>query len=108
ELKLNNFPEAAKAFAKALTVDPAYFEAALNLGIALQKQHRHSEAIWAFDRASKLMGSLSAPWLHLGEARLALRDFPGARKAWERALDIEPHNQALKRRYDDLKKAMAL
>ncbi len=108
ELKLNNFPEASKAFAKALTVDPAYFEAALNLGIALQKQHRHSEAIWAFDRASKLMGSLSAPWLHLGEARLALRDFPGARKAWERALDIEPHNQALKRRYDDLKKAMAL
>lgn len=108
ELKLNNFPEASKAFAKALTVDPAFFEAALNLGIALQKQHRYAEAIWAFDRSTKLMGSLAAPWVHLGEARMSLRDLPGARKAWERALEVEPHNAALKKRYEDLKRAMAL
>jgi serine/threonine-protein kinase len=108
ELKANDFPAASRAFAKALTVDPAFYEAALNLGIALQKQGRHSEAIWAFDRATKLMSSLPAAWVHLGESRLSLRDFPGARKAWERALDLDPSNHALKKRLDELKRAMAL
>jgi serine/threonine protein kinase len=108
ELKGNDFAEASKAFAKALTIDPGFFEAALNLGLALQKQHRHSEAIWAFDRAAKLMSSLPAPWIHLGESRLALRDLPGTKKAWERALELDPTNRNLKKRYEDLRRAMAL
>ncbi len=108
ELKQNNFAEATKAFARALSIDPGFYETALNLGISLQKQHRHNEAIWAFDRATKLMSSLPAPWIHLGESRLALRDLPGAKKAWERALDLDPSNREVKRRYDELKRAMAL
>lgn len=108
ELKQNNFSEASKAFAKALTADMAFFEAALNLGISLQKQQRFHEAIWAFDRATKLMGTLPGPWEHLGDARLALRDLPGTRKAWERALDLDPNNRALKKRCEDLKRTMAL
>lgn len=108
ELKLNNFAESSKAFAKALTIDPSFFEAALNLGISLQKQRRHQEAIWAFDRATRLMGTLPSPWEHLGEARLAVRDLPGAKRAWDRALDLDPHNRVLRKRCDELKKSMAL
>jgi|GEM_PF-5131417 len=108
ELKSNNFSESTKAFAKALTIDPGFYETALNLGISLQKQNRHSEAIWAFERATKLMSGIAAPWIHLGESRLALRDLPGAKKAWERALDLEPSNRNIKKRYEDLKRAMAL
>ena len=108
ELKMKDYPAAGKAFASSLTIEPDFFEAALNLGIAMQKQKRFHEAIWAFDKAIQTMGGLPAPWAHLGETRLALRDLPGARKAWERALELDPRNTKLKERLDDLKKAMAL
>lgn len=108
ELRGNDFHEASKHFAKALSLDPAFYEAALNLGLSLQKQTRHEEAIWAFERAAKLMSSLAAPWIHLGESRLALRDLPGARRSWERAIELDPANKAVKKRYEELKRAMAL
>lgn len=108
ELKNDNHTEAGKAFAKALTSDSDFFEATLNLGVALQKQKRHAEAIWAFERSIKLMPGLPSSWRHLGEARLAMRDLPGTRNAWERAIELDPANSKLKERLIELKKAMAL
>ncbi len=108
ELKSNSFKEASRHFAKALSIDQGFYEAALNLGISLQKQIRHEEAIWAFERAAKLMSSLPAAWTHLGESRLALRDLPGALRAWERSLELDPSNQQLKHRAEELRRAMAL
>lgn len=108
ELKANSFKEASRHFAKAFSIDASFYEAALNLGISLQKQQRHEEAIWAFERASKLMSSLPAAWVHLGESRLALRDLPGTLRSWERALDLDPANKDLRHRLDQLRRAMAL
>ncbi|RMH55468.1 MAG: serine/threonine-protein kinase [Candidatus Hydrogenedentota bacterium] len=108
ELKNGTLSEASRSFAKALSLDPDFYEAAKNLGQALQKQGRHEEAVWAFEQALRLMPSIAAPWISLGESRLALRDLPGARKAWERALELDPNNHTLRNRYAKLKKAMAL
>lgn len=108
ELKGHSFKEASRHFAKAFSIDGGFYEAALNLGIALQKQLRHEEAIWAFERASKLMASLPIAWIHLGESRMALRDLPGALRAWDRALELDPANKDLKHRREQLRRAMAL
>lgn len=108
DLRQNRFPEASKAFAKSFALIPDFFEAALNLGIALQKQKRFAEAIWAFDHAAKLMPSVATTWVYLGEAKLALRDLPGAKKVWTRALELDPTNANLKKRFDELKRAMAI
>lgn len=108
ELKTGRSEIASTHFTKALVIDPAFYEAALNTGMALLRQQRYAEAIWAFERAAGLMPGLAAPWINLGEARLALRDLPGAKKAWEKALELDSANQALRKRYEELKRAMAL
>ena len=108
ELKSNRLAEASGAFAKAFAIKPDFFEAALNLGISLQKQKRSAEAIWAFDHAVKIMPSAAAGWIHLGEARLAMKDLPGAKISWAKALQLEPGNLGLKKRFEELKKAMAI
>lgn len=107
-LKKGSADEASRKFSRALAIDPDFPEAALNLGIALQRQARHAEAIWAFERATTLNPKSVQGWIHLGECRLAIRDMQAASRAWREALARKPDNIELKARYDALSKAMRL
>jgi tetratricopeptide (TPR) repeat protein len=59
---------AERAFARAVTLDPGFFEAWCNLGICLQKTHQMQEALDAFGRALALAPG-DAP-LHLALAEV--------------------------------------
>lgn len=54
--------------------------------ILQQKSPKHSEAAKELDKATQIYPKFAAAWYMLGEARLALKDEPGARKAFEQAL----------------------
>jgi len=93
---LKRAPEAARAFEKALSLNPESAEVHNNLGMLLFQAGKHTRAIAHFQAAITL-GPL-IPQIHnnLGNALSAVKDLAGAQKAFEAALDLDPdHLDAL-------------
>ena len=65
-MRLAQFEDAAKAFARATQIDPRYAAAWNNLGLALKEQGKHDEAIMALRRACRANPALAAAHYNLG------------------------------------------
>ncbi len=89
---------AVEAFGAALRLKPAYPEAHHRLGNALHLLGRRDEARAAYARAIEAAPDRRDPYVDLGELYFEDRDYGKARKCWEKALRLEPKDEALRRR----------
>src|SRR5258707_1105903 len=82
--------ETAASFRQALTLNPAYVEALINLGNVLREIGQRREAVPLFEQAIKLdPGRVEAHW-HLGSVFFELRRVHEAAASYARALALKP------------------
>jgi Flp pilus assembly protein TadD len=74
--------------------------AQVDFGIAVAQHGLWHEAIYRWERASKISPSYAAAWNNLGIAYEHQGSFAKAREAYEMALDLEPENLDIQQNYD--------
>ena len=75
-------------------------KAQVDFGIAVAQRGLWLEAIYRWERASKIDPSYAAAWNNLGIAYENQGSFDKARDAYEMALDLEPDNLNIQQNYD--------
>ena len=75
-------------------------QAQVDFGIAVVQRGLWLEAIYRWERASKIDPSYAAAWNNLGIAYENQGSFDKARDAYEMALDLEPDNLNIQQNYD--------
>lgn len=107
EVERGNRKGALDALAKAADVAPRNIDAQIQLGEAYLAAEDYHRAQIAFDRAIRLDGKRAQLYYYEGTTRERLYDFGGARKAYQRALEIEPGNQSYVESAARMEKAFA-
>src|SRR5579859_3532468 len=87
---------ALPSLVKACELKPDDEAFRLRLGSAYLELSRYHDAEREFVELSRRRPSNSKAWQNLGMARQQLRDYAGARDAYEKALEIEPSNDAVR------------
>ena len=82
--------QAAKAYQKAIQIDPASAEAWFKLGLALQDGRLPAQAAQAYRRALSLRPDLAEAETNLGVALQEQGDLTGAKQAYGRAIELRP------------------
>lgn len=80
---------------RALELAPGLVEAYYNLGNALSKINRQSQAITAYDNATSLNPEHKNAWLNKGDAYRVLQKMVQAEECYRRALQLDPDNYHL-------------
>ena len=75
-------------------------QAQVDFGIAVAQKGLWREAIYRWERASRIDPSYAAAWNNLGIAYEHEGLFEEAREAYEKALDLEPNNIMIQQNYD--------
>jgi tetratricopeptide (TPR) repeat protein len=90
--ELSYAEEAELHLRRAIAIDVHYAKAWNALGVALEIQHRYSEAMIALDTATSLNPKLSSAWLNYGIAKRALNDFASAIAYFRKAIKCDGRN----------------
>ena len=69
-------------------------------GIDVAQRGLWKEAAYHWEKATELDPSYGAAWSNLGVGYEQLRKFDDARKAYEKALEVEPNNTYIRNNYD--------
>ena len=72
----------------------------VEFGISVAQKGLWREAIYRWDQATKIDPSYSAAFNNLAVAYEHEGEFEKARKAYERALELEPENQMIRQNYE--------
>jgi Tfp pilus assembly protein PilF len=72
----------------------------VEFGISVAQRGLWREAIYRWEQASKIDPSYSAAFNNLAVGYEHEGDFEKARKAYERALELEPENQMIRQNYE--------
>ena len=88
--KAGDYNKALDYALRSLQVNAAAAQNWNNKGYSLLKLHRYSEAIPAFDTATRLKPDLVAAWINLGEAYLHAKQLGNAIATLEQALKLVP------------------
>ena len=72
----------------------------VGFGIELAQKQLWPAAATKFEKAVELDATYAAGWNNLGIAYEQLGRFDDARRAYDKALEIEPHNQYILNNYD--------
>jgi Tfp pilus assembly protein PilF len=72
----------------------------VEFGISVAQRGLWREAIYRWDQAAKLDPSYAAAFNNLAVAYEHEGEFDRARKAYERALELEPENQMIRQNYE--------
>jgi len=100
------YDEALAAAEHGLTEDPAMAQLHKNVGDLYFRANRADEALAAFERAVKSDPDLGGDvWHKLGTIRLQRRDREQALACWQRALELDPGNAAVRKNIDALKQS---
>jgi Tfp pilus assembly protein PilF len=75
-------------------------KAQVTFGIQLAQKTLWDSAVTQFERAVEIDESYAAAWNNLGIGYEQLGKFDEARKAYEKAIAIEPDNQYIKNNYE--------
>ncbi|MEW6348004.1 MAG: tetratricopeptide repeat protein [Thermodesulfobacteriota bacterium] len=95
---LHREDDALAQFERAVELAPAYAEAWYNMGqICLIKKQDHSRALHYFDMAAHVRPDYVSAHHQRGVALEHLGDIPGAVKAFENVLQIDPDNATAKK-----------
>ena len=95
--------EAEMIWQKIAREQPQSAEAHFNLGIALGRQGRWSEAIAAYQTAIKLQPGQTAAYLNLGRAFTETRQLQAAKDSYQAALRLDPGLSLAQERLNELK-----
>ena len=90
ELALGRSPQALECFRKATELEADYPEALTNYGEMLVEAGDHAGGARALEAAVRADPGSAVAWLDLGNARRGLRQFEDSRRAYERALAVDP------------------
>ena len=80
-----------KAYKKALSIQPKYYDAYNNLGAAFEKLEKLDEAIAAFKQAVAIDPSIASAYNNMGIVLYKQGKLEEALKAYEKALAIQPN-----------------
>lgn len=81
---------AIESFKRCILLDAWYGHGYIMLGIAYIHAQRWDDALWAFQEASKLEPENVQAWLGIGSVMNEQKDYAGAQKALQHALDLKP------------------
>ena len=107
-LDRGSLAQAEKEFAIASTLGDLAGEAPFNMGLAQQKQNKHTEALIAFQRAEERGSTGMALHFHRGESALALGQFALAYKSFDASLQALPETALDAAAREDMQQALQL
>ncbi len=81
---------ALKMETRLVDAGETWAELSYNAGVLLQKVDRHSEAVQAFERASKAKPDFGEALLNLGHALKAVGQEDKAKQCWRDAVQVMP------------------
>src|SRR5262245_52269138 len=87
---LRKDPEAIAEYRKTLELKPKLYEAELNAGILLLRQHQPAEALPLLEDAAAQKPKEFRPLNYLAESQLQTGDLPKAEAGFRAALEIDP------------------
>ncbi|MFT4623879.1 MAG: ATP-dependent Clp protease ATP-binding subunit ClpC [Myxococcota bacterium] len=88
--KQRSYSAAARSFRRALDADPAFAEAALRLGMALEDDSSFQEAVDAYERCLRIDPKNYQAATNIGEAHRKNEKYRQAIVAYDRALELMP------------------
>jgi tetratricopeptide (TPR) repeat protein len=91
---LGRSEEAEASYRRAISAEPAYWSAHAALAQHLFQRGRIEEAIAAVTKVTELVPSSASAWSNLGGVLQMQGDFVGARRAYDRSLQLEPSKNA--------------
>jgi Ca-activated chloride channel family protein len=89
-LSQKRFPEAVERLARAIEIYPDFVAAHNGLGSAYMDLGQTANAKKEYAQAVALDGHLPFSYMNLGRAELALRNYPAAQEAMQKASDLAP------------------
>lgn len=90
QLKSGHSAEAERAFSMAVTLTPDNVEAHCNLGVALDAQHRHEEAIACYRAAFSYKPDYFQALFNMGNSFMSLAKQAEALACYEKAAELKP------------------
>jgi FkbM family methyltransferase len=90
QYKLENYEEAENLAREALSRQPDFFKALLNLGLVLQAQAKLQEALHVYQRANALDPRNVAVAFHIGMVYKNLGDFKKSMELFDIAIKMDP------------------
>ncbi len=75
----------------------------VDFGIAVAQRGLWKEAVYRWEKAVDLDATYGAAWNDLGIGYEQLGRFDDARKAYEKALELEPNNNFIRNNYDSFR-----
>lgn len=78
-------------------------KAQVSFGILVAQKNLWKEAVLQWERATQLDPTYGAAWNNLGIGYEQLGKFADARKAYEKAIELEPNNTFVKNNYDQFR-----
>jgi Flp pilus assembly protein TadD len=75
-------------------------KAQVDFGIRVAQKSLWKEAVYRFEKAIELDPAYGGAWNNLGIAYEQMGRFDDARKAYEKALSLEPNNTFIRNNYD--------
>lgn len=87
---------AIQAYEQAVDLCPHYIDIQTKLATALRETGKFPKAMKIFNKAKKSAGKYAPYWIALGVTHYAKNNRKEAKKAWAKALEIEPRNSIAK------------
>jgi tetratricopeptide (TPR) repeat protein len=76
-------------YKQALERCPNMAEAYYNLGVVFSRRGNHADALAEFEKAAELSAKPEI-WTSIGNTKISLKDYSGAREAYAKAIEISP------------------
>lgn len=93
-LGVGEYKDAADAFEKAVDLCPSYIDVQTKLATAYREAGQHTKAMKVFDGHKRKASNYAPFWVALGVTYYALNKMPEAKRAWKKALKIDPDNKS--------------
>lgn len=103
-LRENRSSDAIADYQRAIQIDPMYYFAYLNLGIAHFQNGQMEEAITASEKAAALRPQSAQPYFNMGNVYMGAKDYEAAARAFARCVQLDPKHD---RAFNALGKALA-
>ena len=96
--------DARAAAERGILEDASIAQLHKNLGDLLYRTGRYDDALEAYQRATRSTPDLGADvYLKLGNIRLRRQERDEAVRCWERALELDPHNEIVRTNLESVK-----